>query len=227
VGVVAAVVLAGCGSQGTVGARPSASPAAHHPPQPLTGAQLSALINPPEGFALKTSGSSDSGAGPATPTPANVDPTTITCSDWWTGQGLFGPGEVAYTSRFFDGPDQSWASVLIDVLPDGKGAAEADSSVAIMKRCEHFTYMDRQSTTQYLVDMHPGAELKAGDRSWTYDATEKSPTGTLFPVQVTYVQAGDAFVVVTQGTGAAPAAGPDRTKLPIATWIGALQAAGY
>lgn len=241
------MVLAGCANEGTVGgstpasghsstptsasssAHSSASPSAlaKHPSQPLNGTQLSALITPPNGFTLAAASSSDSGTTVMAPNNREIDPTTITCSDWWTGQGRFSAGDLSYTKRIFNGTAKDWVSVMVSIFPDGTATGIADNSVAIMKRCGHFTYTDHASSAQYLVDMHSGADMKAGDRAWTFEATQKATDGRVFPVQITYVQAGDAFVVLTTGGDATPAPVPDRASLPIATWIGALQAAGY
>jgi hypothetical protein len=195
-----------------------------HPSSPISGQQLSTLLTAPDGFTFKAETSSDSGSAPAAPVPNHTDPTTITCSDWWSGRGHFGPGTVASSVRNFTRPDQMGVGVTASVFPDGASAGMVDSSVAIMSRCTHFTYTDT-NTSQYLVDDHPGPTLTEGDRAWTYDATETSGTGTVFPTQVTYVLVGDVFLVITEIGPAG--SNPDRTALPIHQWVTALEAAGY
>lgn len=230
--VLASTALSGCASQGTVGgassaeasSTKSASPASHHPASPLTGSQLSALVTAPDAFTLKTDSSSDSGTVSVTPTPNPVDPTTITCSDWWSGHGYFGPGTLGYTRRLFTRTDQTSLSVTASIYPAGKTSGMVDASVAIQNRCTHFTYVDSNSA-QYLVDVHPGPQLAEGDRAWTYDATETAGDGTVFPTQVCYIQVGDVFLFITE-TGPAHSS-PDRKALPIHQWVTGLIAAGY
>ena len=191
---------------------------------PITGVRLSALMPTPVGFTLDHATSSDSGTRQATPIPGASSTSGISCASWFEGTAYWGPGTVAYTTRNYTGPDEVSLAVGVNIYPTGTGVKEYAMSVALERRCLHFSYQDKDGL-RYTVDGKLGPSARIGDQSQEYDATDIAPDGTRFTTQVTFILVGDAMVSVTE-TGATTAP-VSRDTVPLASIVTALRAAGY
>jgi hypothetical protein len=220
--VLLALTAAGCAasksSQDSVAPEASRSALAG----PLTGVRLSALIPTPAGFTLDASTSSNSGSRVATLIPG-PSASAVGCASWWAGHGYFGPGTVGYAVKNYTGSDQVELHLEVNLYPSGAGPQVFDASVAIQRRCRHFSYLDTDGL-RYVVNATVGPSAGIGDHSQEIDATETSPTGTVWRTQTTFVQVGDGFVIATE-TG--PVGAPlDRAALPLARIASSLRSAG-
>jgi hypothetical protein len=112
----------------------------------------------------------------------------------------------------------------VNLYPAGKGAGNYATSVALLRRCTHFTYRDKDGL-RYVVRATTRATAGIGDHSLAFNATETAPDGTVFITQTTFVDVGDAMVMATEtGSAAAPVS---RAALPLAAIAAALRSAGY
>jgi hypothetical protein len=217
-GLVAAIMLAaataGCAASGTASGpvAPGTASARTEAEVPLTGAKLSALIAAPVGFHVRT-----------TPSPPGASLESISCASWWAGT-YEGPGDVGSAVKEFTSSDRTTLTVIVSLLRHGDGTAAFNVGTAVPRRCAHFSYQDAGDHLWYRVDIGPASPAGLGDRSLTFDATETAK-GAVFPSEVTYIQVGDASIVIDQ-TGPAGSA-PNRVIPPLARLITTLRAAGY
>jgi hypothetical protein len=233
---VSAVMLlfavAGCASASTHTAQePGEKPAPSgvRPGSPakkplLTGARLSSLIPTPAGFTLNRSSSFDSGTREAIPVPGPSSTTGVDCASWESGEAYLGPGTIGYAVKNYTGPGQIILHTDVNLYPAGTGSGVFDSSMAIQRRCSHFTYVDKDDLL-YAVSAAVGPSAGIGDRSAEVNATLTALDGAVFTSQTTYIVVGDAMATVTE-TG--PAGAPvNRAVLPLAAIVAALRSAGY
>ena len=199
------------------------SPLPGHNPAPLTGVRLSALVRTPTGFTLDRSTSYDSGTREAIPVPGSPTTNGISCASWFSGHAYYGPGTVGYTVRNYTGPDRISLQIGVNLYPAGKGAGNYATSVALLRRCTHFTYLDKDGL-RYVVRATT-RPTRIGDHSLAFNATETAPDGTVFITQTTFIDVGDAMVMATEtGSANAPVS---RAPLPLVPIAAALRAAGY
>ncbi len=231
-GLVATVFLvlaiAGCATPGTTyrqAVPDKAQPASvsRGAAAPLTGARLSTLLAAPGGFTEDESRSYDSGDVPISG-PPGTNPQRVSCATWWAGYGYYGPGDVGYAVKEFTRPEGTTVTVIVNLYRRGGGTPVFDASMALHRRCAHFTYQDARDRLRYQVDVKPASPAGLGDRSQTYDATETA-NGEVFPTEVTFIQVGDASISINQtGPAGSP---PTRIVPPLTTLIASLRAAGY
>lgn len=221
---VLAVLAAGCSGGGGVGTPTARADGAGKRPAPLTGAGLSALIPTPAGFTFDPSQSSSSGARVATPVPGASSANGINCSAWWSGKGYFGPGTVGYAENVYTGLHQVILNLSVYLYPAGDGTAMFTMSSGELRRCHLFTYQDRDGQS-YVVHAALRPSPGIGNATAEDNATETSTDGSRFTTQTTYVNVGDAMVMVNE-TGPV-SAHVNRGVLPLAAIVAKLRAAGY
>jgi hypothetical protein len=134
------------------------------------------------------------------------------------------PWHRRYTIRNYTGPDQITLHIDVSIYPAGTGAGVYATSVALQRRCRHFSYLDKDGLP-YVVSATVGPSAGIGDHSQEADAIETASDGTVFTTRTTFIGVGDALVVAT-GTGF-PGAPVNRAGLPLAAIAAALRSAGY
>jgi hypothetical protein len=222
--VAAAGAAAGCAtSKGADGAAAPAPSSSHGLSAPLTGVRLSALLPTPAGFTVDRSTSFNSGSRNETSVPGPSDASAVNCAAWWSGKGYLGPSTVAYAVKNYNGPDQISLHLEVNLYPAGTAVQVFDLSVAVQRRCRHFSYRDVDGQ-RYVVSATVGPSAGIGDRSREIDATETSADGTVFQTQTTFIQVSDALLTANEtGIRGAPV---DRTALPLAAIAASLRSAG-
>jgi hypothetical protein len=217
-----ALAAAGCATSKSSPSTAAPEPSPSHG-LPLTGAELSALIPTPDGFTVDASTSFNSGNREVKPVPGASQASAVGCAAWWSGKGYLGPGSIGYAVKNYNGPDDIGLTIQVGLYPPGAVAQVFDLSVAVQRRCRHFTYQDVDGQ-RYVVNAAVGPSAGIGDRSEEIDATETSADGTVFPTQSTFIQVSDAFVTANE-TGM-PGVPVDRTALPLAAIAASLSSAG-
>jgi hypothetical protein len=222
----AMLALAAAGCTSGQGSHATAAPGRLPLPGPsatLTGVTLSALIPTPAGFTLDPSASYNSGSHEVTPVPGASDASAVSCASWWAGKGSLGPGMIGYAIKSYTGPDQVELHLEINLYPPGAAAKAYDLSLAVQRRCSHFTYQDVNGQ-HYLVSAVVGPSAGIGDRSQEINATETSAGGTVFRTETTFILVSDAMVTANEtGIRGVPV---DRAPLPLAAIVASLRSAG-